>query len=172
MLSLPICCNRMGSRPAERAWPNTAASSWTAGERINGGDSAASFYLPRRRLCHQPRQSRKPAVRWMNPVHFKIIRVDHVLPASGCWMAPLPVKKALARRRERFPCPDQRLRICVCAFVTPPGFRLAVPPRYHSRPDDQTEACSSHPLSGKWPVVVHRHPPFFINDRDTSRVNP
>ena len=83
-------------------------------------------------------------------------------------MAPLPVKKAPARRRERFHSPDQRLRIRVCAFVTPPGFRLAGLPRYHSRQDGQTEACSSHPLSGKWPGMVHRHPPFFTNDRDTS----
>jgi len=88
-------------------------------------------------------------------------------------MAPLPVKKAPARRRERFPCPDQRLRICVCAFVpAAPGFRLAVLPRYHSQQDGQTEACSSHPLSGKWPIMVHQHPAFFTNDRDTSRVNP
>jgi len=64
------------------------------------------------------------------------------------------------------------LRIRVCAFVTPPGFRLAVLPRYHSRQDGQTEACSSLLLSGKWPVMVHLHPPFFTNDRDTSRVNP
>src|SRR5205823_6043843 len=63
------------------------------------------------------RQSRKPAVRWMNPLYFRIIRVGRVLPASDCWMAPLPVKKALARRRERFPCCDQRLRILVCVFV-------------------------------------------------------
>src|SRR5437660_2804679 len=31
------------------------ASSWTVGKGANGGDGAASSYLPRRRLCHQPR---------------------------------------------------------------------------------------------------------------------
>jgi len=79
-------------------------------------------------------------------------------------MAPLPVKKAPARRRERFPCPDQRLRICVCAFVTPPGFRLTVLLRYHSPQDGQTEACSSHivrPMAGHGSpasTIFHQRP--------------
>ena len=34
-------------------------------------------------------------------------RADRILPASECWMAPLPVIKAPARRSERFPCRDQ-----------------------------------------------------------------
>ena len=54
-------------------------------------------------------------------------------------MAPLPVRKAPARRRERFPYVTN-----TCAFASarssrrPLGFRLAVPPRYHpqqGRPD-------------------------------------
>ena len=123
--------------------------------------------------CIVELRGKKAAVRWMNPLHFRIIRVDRVLPASECWMAPLPVKRALARRRERFPA---LTNACASASARssrrPPGFRLAGLPRYHSQQDGQTEACSSHPLSGKWPGMVHRHPPFFTNDRDTSRVNP
>ena len=45
------CCNNMASRPAGRVWPNTAASSWKAANRANGGNGRK----PRQPSMSRPR---------------------------------------------------------------------------------------------------------------------
>ncbi len=47
MRPLLICCSNMVSKPAGRAWPNTAASSSTAGNRASGANGRE----PRRHQC-------------------------------------------------------------------------------------------------------------------------
>jgi hypothetical protein len=45
------CWNNMASRPAGRVWPNTAASSWKAANRANGGNGRK----PRQPQISRPR---------------------------------------------------------------------------------------------------------------------
>ncbi len=51
--TLPLlnCCNNMGSRPAGRVWPNTAASSWKAAKSASGGNGRK----PRQPQISRPR---------------------------------------------------------------------------------------------------------------------
>lgn len=115
-----------------------AASSWTAENRASGGSgqkqrqrrirqSRQQVCQPRPQNLCRPRQRRRVMSRRRQPLILPINRGDRVLRVSECSMAPLPAKKARARRRNDFPAVTNA---CAAASVRssrrPRGFHLAL----------------------------------------------
>ena len=111
---LPTCWKNMASRPVGRAWPNTAASSWTAENHASGGNGRrpcqTRIRWSRLKVCQpcpqnpaRPRQHQRTSFHHNQPKMIHINRGDRALRVSEWRMAVFSVKKAPAIRRRNFP---------------------------------------------------------------------